>query len=86
MSSGRPGTPVTATSDRPHFGGVGAGQRPSESVRITEACTACGACLATCPEHALRRAPKHPRVIDAACTACWACVEICPAGAILEAR
>ena len=54
------------------------------SVRITDACTACGACLATCPEHALRRAPKRPTVDDAACTACWACIEICPAGAIFE--
>lgn len=57
---------------------------PGESVLITDACTACGACLATCPEHALRRAPKRPAVDDAACTACWACIEICPAGAILE--
>lgn len=56
-----------------------------ETVRITAACTACGACLLTCPEHALRRAPKRPLVIDAACTACWACIEICPAGAIVEA-
>jgi len=55
-------------------------------VRITEACTACGACLATCPEHALLRAPRRPRVVDAACTACWACIEICPAGAIWEVR
>ncbi len=57
-----------------------------ESVRITAACTACGACLATCPEHALRRAPKRPTVDLAACTACWACIEICPAGAIVELR
>ena len=55
-----------------------------ESVRITDACTACGACLATCPEHALQRAPKRPAVDDVACTACWACIEICPAGAIVE--
>ncbi len=59
---------------------------PGETVRITEACTACGACLATCPEHALLRAPKRPRVVDVACTACWACIEICPAGAIWEVR
>ncbi len=57
-----------------------------QSVLITDACTACGACLATCPEHALHRAPKRPTVDDAACTACWACIEICPAGAILEVR
>lgn len=56
-----------------------------ETVRITDACTACGACLATCPERALRRAPRRPMVVDEACTACWACIEICPAGAIVEA-
>ena len=57
-----------------------------EAVRVTDACTACGACLATCPERALRRAPKRPLVVEAACTACWACIEICPAGAIVEIR
>ena len=57
-----------------------------ESVLITGACTACGACLATCPEHALRRAPKRPDVDVGACTACWACIEVCPAGAIVEVR
>ena len=56
-----------------------------DTVRITETCTACGACLATCPERALLRAPKRPSVVDAACTGCWACIEICPAGAIVEA-
>lgn len=55
-----------------------------ETVRVTDACTACGACLATCPERALVRAPNRPEVLDAACTACWACIEICPAGAIVE--
>ena len=55
-----------------------------ETVRVTEACTACGACLATCPERALVRAPKRPEVVDSACTACWACIEICPVGALVE--
>jgi NAD-dependent dihydropyrimidine dehydrogenase PreA subunit len=54
------------------------------TVRITDACTACGACLATCPERALRRAPRLPMVVDDLCTACWDCVGICPAGAIFE--
>jgi len=65
-----------------HLLAVGRG----ETVRVTESCTACGACLATCPEGALRRAPKRPSVVDTACTACWACIEICPAGAIVEVR
>jgi Fe-S-cluster-containing hydrogenase component 2 len=55
---------------------------PREVVRVTASCTACGACLVTCPERALRRAAKRPLVVEAACTACWACIEICPAGAI----
>jgi Fe-S-cluster-containing hydrogenase component 2 len=55
------------------------------TVRITDACTACGACLATCPERALRRAPRKPLVLDERCTACWDCVGICPTGAIVEA-
>ena len=57
-----------------------------DTVRVTKACTACGACLATCPERALLRAPKRPMVLDAAYTGCWACIEICPAGAIVEHR
>jgi Fe-S-cluster-containing hydrogenase component 2 len=54
------------------------------TVRITDACTACGACLATCPERALRRARRRPAVVDELCTACWECVDTCPAGAIFE--
>ncbi len=73
---------------------IGAGAAPhllaaaslGETVRISAVCTACGACLVTCPEGALRRAPKRPAVDNAACTGCWACIEICPAGAIEEVR
>ncbi|MGH3827862.1 MAG: cobalamin biosynthesis protein [Pseudonocardiaceae bacterium] len=49
---------------------------------VSSACTACGACLRTCPEHALRPAPQRPVVISARCTSCGECVEICPTGAI----
>lgn len=49
---------------------------------ITDACTACGACLLTCPEHALRPAPGRPYVLAEACTSCGECVEICPRDAI----
>lgn len=49
---------------------------------ISMACTACGACLRTCPEHALRPAPQRPVVIAARCTSCGECVEICPIDAI----
>jgi ferredoxin len=49
---------------------------------ISSACTACGACLRTCPEYALRAAPQRPAVIPARCTSCGECVEICPTDAI----
>ena len=57
---------------------------PDERLVVSSACTACGACLLTCPEHALRPAPGRPRVLDERCTACGECVEVCPADAILE--
>ncbi len=49
---------------------------------ISSACTACGACLRTCPEYALRPAPQHPVVVAARCTSCGECMEICPTDAI----
>ena len=50
---------------------------------ISSACTACGACLRTCPERALRPAPQRPVVIATRCTSCGECVEICPTDAIM---
>lgn len=55
-------------------------------VAIDARCTACGACIATCPERALRPAPKRPALAVFRCTGCLACVEVCPAGAISEVR
>lgn len=52
------------------------------ALAISTACTACGACLLTCPEHALRPAPGRPEVVIERCTSCGECVEICPADAI----
>jgi Pyruvate/2-oxoacid:ferredoxin oxidoreductase delta subunit len=51
---------------------------------VTTECTACGACLVTCPERALVAAPGRPDVVDERCTACLACVEVCPRDAIEE--
>lgn len=51
-------------------------------VTVNDACTACGACVATCPELALRRAPRRPLSLDHRCTGCLACVEVCPRDAI----
>ena len=49
---------------------------------ISDRCTACGACLATCPETALLPAPGRPVVARDRCTDCMECLEVCPAGAI----
>ncbi|MQA14660.1 MAG: 4Fe-4S dicluster domain-containing protein [Pseudonocardiaceae bacterium] len=53
---------------------------------ISTDCTACGACLLTCPEHALRPAPGRPVVVPQRCTSCGECVEVCPADAITLLR
>lgn len=53
------------------------------TVRLTDRCTACGACIATCPEGALRPAIGRPTVEDRSCTDCLACIEVCPVDAVL---
>ena len=53
-------------------------------VTVDDRCTACGACLATCPEHALVPSSRRPRVLEALCTGCLECVEVCPRDAISE--
>jgi ferredoxin len=50
-------------------------------------CQGCGACLLTCPTHALRpvRVPGGAAdllVLADRCTGCGECVEICPVDAI----
>ena len=50
---------------------------------FTADCTACGACLLTCPEHAIVVGlPLSVR--EDRCTSCGECVEVCPADAVLE--
>jgi Pyruvate/2-oxoacid:ferredoxin oxidoreductase delta subunit len=56
------------------------------TVAVSSQCTACGACLITCPERALVAAPGRPDVVTERCTGCLACVEICPRDAIEEMR
>jgi precorrin-8X/cobalt-precorrin-8 methylmutase len=53
------------------------------TVTVAPTCTACGACLATCPEQALVAAPRRPAVVDSLCTDCLACLEVCPVDAIV---
>ncbi|MCW2586842.1 MAG: hypothetical protein JWN55_2358 [Frankiales bacterium] len=51
------------------------------SYLVLDSCTACGACLLTCPEHAfVVGVPLQVRADR--CTDCGECVEICPADAI----
>ena len=48
---------------------------------VDDSCTACGACLFTCPSHAF--VVGVPLAVDPVrCTDCGACVEVCPADAI----
>lgn len=46
------------------------------------ACQGCGACLLTCPEHAIAPAPAALLVLAERCTGCGECIEICPVDAI----
>jgi ferredoxin len=52
---------------------------------VLDTCTACGACLLTCPERALLPAARRPEVVASRCTSCGECIEICPRGALVEA-
>jgi TPP-dependent indolepyruvate ferredoxin oxidoreductase alpha subunit len=59
--------------------------RPFDTVVIDHGCTACGACLITCPTRSLVARPRRPFVIDDRCISCGECIEICPRGAISDA-
>jgi electron transport complex protein RnfB len=52
------------------------------AIVIIGACQGCGACLLTCPEHAIRPAGRTLRVLEDRCTGCAECIEICPVDAI----
>ncbi len=53
-----------------------------------DSCAGCGACLLTCPEHALQPGPprtgggRPPLVLAGRCNGCGECAEICPVDAI----
>jgi NAD-dependent dihydropyrimidine dehydrogenase PreA subunit len=49
---------------------------------VIRACQGCGACLLTCPEHAIRPHGGVLVVRADLCTGCGECVEICPVDAI----
>jgi Pyruvate/2-oxoacid:ferredoxin oxidoreductase delta subunit len=46
------------------------------------ACQGCGACLLTCPEHAIRPRGGTLEVLAGSCTGCGECIEVCPVDAI----
>jgi precorrin-8X/cobalt-precorrin-8 methylmutase len=52
------------------------------TVAIGTSCTACGACIVTCPTRALSPARLRPAVDDHRCIDCLACLEVCPVDAI----
>ncbi|WP_243744694.1 4Fe-4S binding protein [Streptomyces hainanensis] len=56
----------------------------SAPVRVTDRCAGCGACLLTCPTHAIRPAGPTLLVLASRCTGCVECVEVCPVDAIEE--
>ncbi len=50
---------------------------------VTSECVGCGACLLTCPEHAIRPYGGRLVVLDT-CTGCGECAEVCPVDACVE--
>ncbi|MTE18471.1 4Fe-4S dicluster domain-containing protein [Streptomyces sp. TRM43335] len=53
-------------------------------VTVTARCAGCGACLLTCPVHAIRPSGGTLLVRAETCTGCLECVEVCPVDAIEE--
>lgn len=49
---------------------------------VIDGCQGCGACLLTCPEHAIRPHGATLHVVKQLCTVCGECVEVCPVDAI----
>jgi ferredoxin len=54
------------------------------SYKITDACTACGSCLESCPAEAIKEGDEKYTINPDLCIDCGSCVETCPAEAIVE--
>lgn len=53
--------------------------------QVSASCAGCGACLATCPTHALRPTGRReePLVVRVErCVDCGECIEVCPVDAL----
>jgi electron transport complex protein RnfB len=78
------GVPVMDTAGVPV---MDTGTTRKAAFMVTPACVGCGACLRTCPEHAIRpTAPGSPAplLVLGFCSGCGECAEICPADACVE--
>ncbi len=53
-------------------------------VVVTDRCAGCGACLLTCPTHAIRPSGGALFVLAELCTGCIECIDVCPVDAIEE--
>ncbi len=83
--------PVSRPASVSARGSAPESSRPAAPVQVTGRCQGCGACLLTCPVHAIRPragwaagrdAPLN--VVPALCTGCGECLEVCPVDAIEE--
>ena len=51
-------------------------------IAVIGACQGCGACLLTCPTHAIRPRGGQLTVRAELCSGCGECIEVCPVDAI----
>lgn len=58
--------------------------RAAAPVAVSDRCQGCGACLLTCPVHAIRPRDGRLQVLAGACTGCLECIDVCPVDAIDE--
>ena len=52
---------------------------------ITQECTTCGSCKASCPADAIKEGADKYAIDADLCIDCGSCVDSCPVGAIKEA-